>query len=454
MTVQPDRIDRVTLLGAIISLASLAPPFLVVKPNRIVAGTAVSLFSLDALWPAIITILAAASLVGALAPSLLSRSRHSGDRGAGSRGPVTEASAAPTASPTAGTTTGTATGSGTVVSQALAIGRLVVGAGLFLVPWLAVGASAPALLTAKMAAGRISATAGIWLQMLGAYVILNAALRDLRTTPTARVPEVAVRIAVPAFVVILFAALGALLVTGHLDSLGIVKEYLNHKTRFFEELGAHLMLTGVAVAAAVVIGVPLGIVAWRQKAFEQPVFVFVNGIQTIPSLALFGIMIAPLAWLSHQFPVLRQLGIQGIGNAPALIALALYALLPITRNTYTSLSVIDRGVIDAGRGMGMSRWQMLRLVEFPLSLPIILGGIRTSAVQAVGNTAVAALIGAGGLGAFVFQGLGQAAPDLILMGVFPIILLAVLVDRTMKYLVRYLTPEGIRHERETAGASA
>ncbi|HUX12686.1 MAG TPA: ABC transporter permease, partial [Spirochaetia bacterium] len=170
----------------------------------------------------------------------------------------------------------------------------------------------------------------------------------------------------------------------------------------------------------------------------------VNGIQTIPSLALFGIMIAPLAWLSREFPVLRQLGIQGIGNAPALIALTLYALLPITRNTYTSLSIIDRAVTDAATGMGMGRLQLLRFVEVPLSLPIILGGIRISAVQAVGNTAVAALIGAGGLGAFVFQGLGQAAPDLILLGVFPIILLAVLVDRLMKFLVDRLTPGGTR----------
>jgi osmoprotectant transport system permease protein len=178
------------------------------------------------------------------------------------------------------------------------------------------------------------------------------------------------------------------------------------------------------------------------------VFVVVNGIQTIPSLALFGIMIAPLAILSRTFPVLRELGIQGIGNAPAIIAITLYALLPIVRNTYTSLSIIDRSVVDAGTGMGMGKFEMLRFVEVPLSLPIILGGIRISAVQAVGNTAVAALIGAGGLGAFVFQGLGQAAPDLILLGVFPIIVLAVAVDRIMKFLVEYLTPQGVRSENE------
>jgi osmoprotectant transport system permease protein len=191
--------------------------------------------------------------------------------------------------------------------------------------------------------------------------------------------------------------------------------------------------------------VPLGLLAWRRKALEKPVFVGVNGIQTIPSLALFGLMIAPLAFISQAFPVLRQLGIRGIGNAPALIALTLYALLPITRNAYTSMAVIPRAVVDAGRGMGMSGRDLLGMVELPLAVPIILSGIRTSAVQAIGNTAVAALIGAGGLGAFVFQGLGQAAPDLIVMGVIPIVALAIVVDRLLGLLIGVATPRGIRN---------
>jgi osmoprotectant transport system permease protein len=156
-------------------------------------------------------------------------------------------------------------------------------------------------------------------------------------------------------------------------------------------------------------------------------------------------MIAPLAFISQAFPVLRELGIRGIGNAPALIALTLYALLPITRNAYTSMAVIPNAVVDAGRGMGMGTRDLLRLVELPLAVPIILSGIRTSAVQAIGNTAVAALIGAGGLGAFVFQGLGQAAPDLIVMGVIPIVALAIIVDRLLGVLIRVATPRGIRN---------
>jgi osmoprotectant transport system permease protein len=175
-------------------------------------------------------------------------------------------------------------------------------------------------------------------------------------------------------------------------------------------------------------------------------------VQTTPSLALFGLMIVPLSLASRRFPLLRQLGIEGIGSAPALIALTLYALLPVARNTYTSLKIIDPAVIEAGIGMGMNRRQRLWRLEVPLALPIILSGIRISAVQAVGNTAVAALIGAGGLGVFIFQGLGEASPDLILLGVVPVILLAVVVDRLMNGLIRAATPRGLALPREAQAA--
>jgi osmoprotectant transport system permease protein len=170
------------------------------------------------------------------------------------------------------------------------------------------------------------------------------------------------------------------------------------------------------------------------------VFTVTSGLQTIPSLALFGLMIAPLAFLSRQVPALRELGIRGVGNAPAIIALTLYGLLPIVRNTFVGLKSIDRGVLDAGRGMGMSRPQLLLMVQLPIALPIILTGLRITAVQTVGNAAVAALIGARGLGNFVFQGLGQAAPDLIVLGALPIVVLAVVVDRVMDALITALRP--------------
>jgi len=200
------------------------------------------------------------------------------------------------------------------------------------------------------------------------------------------------------------------------------------------------VLSGASVAGAVLIGVPLGMLAFRSRKAEDPVFAVTSGLQTIPSLALFGLMIAPLAFLSREIPLLRTLGIRGVGNAPAIIALTLYGLLPIVRNTVVGLKSIGAGVLDACRGMGMSRRELLVLVQIPIALPIILTGLRITAVQTVGNAAVAALIGARGLGNFVFQGLGQAAPDLIVLGALPIVVLAVVVDRGMDALIRALRP--------------
>jgi osmoprotectant transport system permease protein len=225
-------------------------------------------------------------------------------------------------------------------------------------------------------------------------------------------------------------------------------EFQARSNRFSREFGTHLFLSGTAVGIACLIGIPLGVWAYRSGQSEKGIFIFVNSVQTIPSLALFGIMVAPLSFLSQNVPFLRELGIRGIGNTPALIALSLYALLPITRNTFTSLKVIDKSMLDAGKGMGMNKVQLLNQVEIPLSVPVVLNGIRTALVQAIGNTTVAALIGAGGFGVFVFQGLGQSVPDLILLGTLPVIFLAVFADRIMSGLVILATPKGIRLRRE------
>jgi osmoprotectant transport system permease protein len=150
--------------------------------------------------------------------------------------------------------------------------------------------------------------------------------------------------------------------------------------------------------------------------------------------------------LSQKFLFLRELGIKGIGWAPALIALTLYALLPIVRNTHTSLRIIDPAVVEAGKGMGMSRMQRMLQIEIPLALPVVLSGIRTALVQGIGNTTVAALIGAGGFGVFVFQGIGQAAPDLILLGAMPVIILAVMIDKIMQIFIWVVTPKGLKVE--------
>jgi osmoprotectant transport system permease protein len=212
-------------------------------------------------------------------------------------------------------------------------------------------------------------------------------------------------------------------------------------------LQQHVFLFGFSIVLGSLIGIPLGIWASQSKAAEKPVFYVANITQTIPSLALFGILIAPLSILSQDYPVLRQIGIRGIGTAPALIALVIYSLLPIIQNTYAGIRHLDPAVVDAGKGMGMGRFLRFRKVELPLAAPLVLEGVRTAAVQAVGNTAVAALIGAGGLGQFIFQGLGQAAPDLIILGSIPIIILALIVDGIMRSVILLASPKFSRSSR-------
>jgi osmoprotectant transport system permease protein len=301
--------------------------------------------------------------------------------------------------------------------------------------WL-LSAAGQALVVEELPFGRVSPGAGFWLFAAGTIVVLHGTLKESTVPRSVRWAAMLLPVAV----------LVVLLAGGSFDDLAMMKEYANRRDRFAGELVSHIVLACVAVGGAVIIGVPAGSLAWRYRRLTKSLFAVVNGVQVIPSLALFGLMIAPLAYLSRRYPVLRQMGIQGIGEAPAIIALTLYALLPIVRNTYTSLAVVPHAAVDAGRGLGMSRRQLFRLVELPIATPVVLSGIRTSFVQAIGNTAVAALIGAGGLGVFVFQGLGQAAPDLIVMGVVPIILLAVGFDRVFAVLIRRLTPKGIRND--------
>ncbi len=307
---------------------------------------------------------------------------------------------------------------------------LLAATALFSLLWIWVGTSATAELTAAgFDRGRVSPSTGFWMLLLSTFVLFTHGHAAARS-PILRGGVAPVLITV---LVILF-------VSGTLDDLAFVREYYTRESRFAGELVAHIGLAGAAVGAAVFFGIPLGILAYRSQRFEKPVFSAVSGLQTIPSLALFGLMIAPLAILSQRYPVLRAMGVRGVGNTPALLALFLYALLPVVRNTFTSLRVMDPAVIHAGTGMGMTRRQLLWRVEIPIALPIILSGIRVSAVQTIGNTTVAALIGAGGLGNFVFQGLGQAAPDLIVMGVIPIVLLAVTADRVFQFLADHAVP--------------
>ena len=212
------------------------------------------------------------------------------------------------------------------------------------------------------------------------------------------------------------------------QNLSLAKEYANHSDVVGPAVVRHLQIVLLAVVPAVVIGVPL---AWRMSrsaVLRQGLFPLLNLIQTIPAIALFGLLMAPLAWLAVQLPMLGSAGIRGVGMAPAVLALFLYSLLPIVRAALAGLEQVPADTILAARAMGMSPWQIFWQIELPLELPVLLIGVRTALVQTIGLAAVCALIGAGGLGQIMFDGLFSAANELVILGVMPIVLLAMLAD--------------------------
>jgi osmoprotectant transport system permease protein len=237
--------------------------------------------------------------------------------------------------------------------------------------------------------------------------------------------------------IVIIGSLSVAVWLGRLDDLALLREYSIRSSQFATALSAHLLLAGGAVAISLILGFLLAIQILMRPRWQQPVLGVLSFFQTIPSLALFGLLIAPMSILSAQWPWLQQFGIRGIGWAPALLALIGYSLLPMVRNTWVALSEVPVGVLDAARGMGMSRGQRFFRVRLPLALPVILEGIRITSIQAIGLTAVAALIGAGGFGTFIFQGLGQAATELILLGAIPTIALALLADGLLTSLAAF-----------------
>lgn len=236
----------------------------------------------------------------------------------------------------------------------------------------------------------------------------------------------------------------AALPLGGLRSLSLAREFAVRSATFWPLVGGHVALASSSLAAAVAIGVPLGLWATRNARVRAVVLGVTGAIQTVPSLALLGLLVVPLAALGAAVPLLRDLGIRGIGAAPGFIALTLYGLLPVVRGTYVGLSGVDPGALDAGRGMGMSRAQLLARVELPLAVPLVLDGVRTAAVLVVGITTLTVFAGARNLGVLVFEGLGQFAPDLILLGALPTIALAVAADGLFGWLSAALTPKGVR----------
>lgn len=197
-----------------------------------------------------------------------------------------------------------------------------------------------------------------------------------------------------------------------------------------EALQEHLYLSFVSILIGILISVPLGIVISRMKKIAEFVIGVTAVFQTIPSLALFGFLL----------PVF------GIGSTPAIIALMVYALLPILRNTYTGIVGVDDSLIQAGKGMGMTSGQILWKIELPLALPVIMAGIRTATVLTIGVATLATFIGAGGLGDIIYRGLSTLNNELVLAGAIPAALLAIFFDSILKGIERIVTPKGLKKQ--------
>lgn len=234
----------------------------------------------------------------------------------------------------------------------------------------------------------------------------------------------------------------ACLAAGWLGQLSLLREYANRQDVFNAALLQHGQIVLASLLPSLLIGVPLGMASVRagawMNALRPALFATLNIIQTIPSIALFGLLMAPLALLAASVPLLAQWGIKGVGLAPAVIALTLYSLLPVVRSTAAGLGQVPRPVIDAALGMGLSRRQIFWQVEVPLALPVFLSGLRVATVQTIGLAVVAALIGAGGFGAIMFQGLLGGALDLVLLGVVPVVAIAIVADALLKTLASSL----------------
>lgn len=282
------------------------------------------------------------------------------------------------------------------------------------------GDSARRLAAASSPLARTSLGAGFWVMALSCGLALGDALQRLRLNPAALVAACAVA-ALPAMAVAASGALG---------DLSLAKEYTLRRQVFDQALRAHLLIVGAALGPTLLIGGPLGVAAFRSERLAKPLFALLGVIQTVPAIALFGLLIAPLA----------AVGLPGVGMLPAVIALVLYSLLPIVRATAVGLAQVAPPVIEAATAMGMTPPQVFWRVRVPLALPLLLAGLRVCTVQAIGLAVLAALIGAGGLGALMFQGLLSTALDLVLLGVLPVVALALVVDAGFRLAAAALGP--------------
>ncbi len=359
--------------------AALGLAFVTVAPNRLLSGQGVSLFALrGAAVAGFVAVVAALALAAWLPPT---RALH-------------------------------------------AVVALHAAAALAALVWLA-GDEAWRRSAGASSFARTSFGGGFWALALLAWLAAADALQRLGLSPIRRAAAHAA----------VLLPLAALMAGGSLDALSLAKEYANRRDVFEAAAWRHAQIVGATLLPALAIGVPLGIVTARHERHAARVFALLNAIQTVPSIALFGLLIAPLAWLGDALP---SSGIRGIGLLPAVIALTLYALLPIVHGVVAGLRQVPADAVAAATGMGMTPRQRFWQVELPLALPVWLSGLRVTVVTLIGLAVVAALIGAGGFGAIMFQGLLGSALDLVMLGVLPVVALAIGVDALLRVLADVL----------------
>lgn len=363
--------NRVLLLLACVAIAAVALPFVNVAPNRLVSGEPRALWQIWSFTPLLLGAALASAVVLAFWPGR--------------------------------------------AAQWL---TLLLSEALFIVLFWSAGQAATQMASVESPLARTSIGSGLWLWLALCLLVCSNAIRRLTPMPVWRWLLNAQFWVIP--LLILFS--------GDLNHLSLLKEYVNRQEVFDNALAQHLTILFGTLIPALLLGVPLGMWCYRHPSRQGAVFTVLNVIQTIPSVALFGLLIAPLAGLVKSFPALAAAGIAGTGLTPALIALVLYALLPLVRGVVAGLSQVAPDVLESAHAMGMSARQCFWKIQLPLALPLLVRSLRVVTVQTVGMAVIAALIGAGGFGALVFQGLLSSALDLVLLGVVPTIALAVVLD--------------------------
>ena len=363
--------NRVLLLLACVAIAAVALPFVNVAPNRLVSGEPRALWQIWSFTPLLLGAALASTVALAFWPG----------------------------------------------RSALWL-TLLLSEALFIVLFWSAGQAATQMASVESPLARTSIGSGLWLGLALCLLVCSDAIRRLTPLPVWRWLLNAQFWVIP--LLILFS--------GDLNQLSLLKEYANRQEVFDNALAQHLTILFGTLMPALLLGVPLGIGCYRHPSRQGAVFTVLNVIQTIPSVALFGLLIAPLAGLVKSFPALAAAGIAGTGLTPALIALVLYALLPLVRGVVAGLSQVPPDVLESAHAMGMSARQCFWKIQLPLALPLLVRSLRVVTVQTVGMAVIAALIGAGGFGALVFQGLLSSALDLVLLGVVPTIALAVVLD--------------------------